>query len=251
MNENLKNKVVVITGAASGIGKATAILLAKYGAKVMVTDINKKEGLLTTKIINDSGGFASFYNLDTSSKEETVIVLESIYKEHGAIDLAVNNAGIGGMVGPLHTIESSIWEKMIAVCLSGVFYSMQEEIKYMLIQGNGRIVNISSLAGLNGVLAGSHYSAAKHGVIGITKSAALEYGKYNIRVNSVCPGFVQTAIIDDIPEKVLNYTKNTRIPMKRIGTTEEVAESILWLLSDRSSYINGESLAVDGGFQAG
>ena len=119
MNENLKNKVVVITGAASGIGKATAILLAKYGAKVMVTDINKKEGLLTTKIINDSGGFASFYNLDTSSKEQTVIVLESIYKEHGAIDLAVNNAGIGGMVGPLHTIESSIWEKMIAVCLSG------------------------------------------------------------------------------------------------------------------------------------
>ena len=121
----------------------------------------------------------------------------------------------------------------------------------MLTKGNGRIVNVSSLAGLNGMLAGSHYSAAKHGVIGITKSAALEYGKYNIRVNSVCPGFVQTAIIDDIPEKVLNYTKNTRIPMKRIGATEEVAESILWLLSDRSSYINGESLAVDGCFQAG
>jgi NAD(P)-dependent dehydrogenase (short-subunit alcohol dehydrogenase family) len=251
MNENLKNKIAIITGSASGIGKATAILLAKYGAKVMVTDINKKEGLLTTKIINDFGGFASFYKLDTSSKEETVSVLESIYKEHGAIDLAVNNAGIGGVVGPLHTIESSTWERMMSICLSGVFYCMQEEIKYMLTKGNGRIVNVSSLAGLNGMLAGSHYSAAKHGVIGITKSAALEYGKYNIRVNSVCPGFVQTAILDDVPEKVLNYTKNTRIPMKRIGTTEEVAESILWLLSDRSSYINGESLAIDGGFQAG
>ena len=251
MDESLKNKVAIITGAATGIGKATALLLARNGVKTIVTDINEREGQITTKTINDFGGFACFYKMDTSIKDDIISVLETIFKEYGSIDLAVNNAGIGGIGGALHTIESSTWERMISVCLSGVFYCMQEEIKYMLQNKNGRIVNVSSLAGLNGVRTASHYSAAKHGVIGLTKSAALEYGNYNIRVNSVCPGFIQTAILNDVPKNTLEFTKNLRVPMKRIGNSEEVAESILWLLSEKSSYINGEGLLVDGGYQAG
>jgi NAD(P)-dependent dehydrogenase (short-subunit alcohol dehydrogenase family) len=128
---------------------------------------------------------------------------------------------------------------------------MQEELKYMISNKSGKIVNVSSLAGLNGVRNGSHYSAAKHGVIGLTKSAAIEYGGHNIRVNSVCPGFIQTAILDDVPEKSLEFVKNLRVPMRRIGNTTEVAESILWLLSEKSSFVNGEGLLIDGGFQAG
>ena len=251
MDKSLKNKVAFITGAATGIGKETALLLAKNGVKTMIADINEVEGRVTTKTITDSGGVACFYKLDTSVKKDVANVLDSIFKEYGSIDLAVNNAGIGGLVGSLHTIEESTWERMISVCLSGVFYCMQEEIKYMLSNKRGRIVNVSSLAGLNGVRNGGHYSAAKHGVIGLTKSAAIEYGSQNIRVNSVCPGFIQTAILDDIPEKSLEFVKNLRVPMKRIGDSKEVAESILWLLSEKSSFVNGEGLLVDGGFQAG
>jgi len=251
MDESLKNKVAFISGAATGIGKETALLLAKNGAKIMIADINEAEGRATTKTINDSGGIAYFYKLDTSIKKDVAKVLDSIFKEHGSIELAVNNAGIGGLVGSLHTIEEPTWERMISVCLSGVFYCMQEELKHMISNKNGKIVNVSSLAGLNGVRNGSHYSAAKHGVIGLTKSAAIEYGGHNIRVNSVCPGFIQTAILDDIPEKSLEFVKNLRVPMRRIGNTSEVAESILWLLSEKSSFVNGEGLLVDGGFQAG
>ena len=132
MDESLKNKVAFVTGAATGIGKETALLLAKNGVKTMIADINEVEGRVTTKTITDSGGVACFYKLDTSIKKDVANVLDSIFKKHGSIDLAVNNAGIGGLVGSLHTIEESTWERMISVCLSGVFYCMQEEIKYML-----------------------------------------------------------------------------------------------------------------------
>ncbi len=128
---------------------------------------------------------------------------------------------------------------------------MQEELKIMLPKGGGRIVNVASLAGLNGVGGGSSYAAAKHGVIALTKTAAIEYAPYNVRVNSVCPGFIQTAILDNVPEEILDYSTQSRVPMKRVGTPEEVAKSIVWLLSDESSYVNGHQLLLDGGFSAG
>ncbi len=249
--DSLKNKIAFVTGAAMGIGRATAMLLAEKGAKVMVTDLNETEGKATTRMINDSGGYATFYKLDVARKEDIVKICNNIFTEEGGLDLAVNNAGIGGSMKPLHEIPSEKWENMLSVCLSGVFYCMQEELKYMLPRGGGRIVNVASLAGLNGVGGGSSYAAAKHGVVGLTKSAALEYGAYNVRVNSVCPGFVQTAILDNVPAKILDYSTNVRVPMKRIGSVEEVAKAIVWLLSDESSYVNGHQLLLDGGFNAG
>ncbi len=249
--ESIKNKVALVTGGAMGIGKATALLLGQHGAKVMVTDINKEKGQETAQLINDAGGYAKFYTLDVSKKEAVTQVCKAIFTTEGSLDLAVNNAGVGGAMAPMHLVKFADWERTIGICLSGVFFCMQEELKYMLAKGGGKIVNISSLAGLNGVATGSVYSTAKHGVLGLTRSAALEYGAYNVRINAVCPGFIQTAILDDVPQKIIDYSTNIRVPMKRIGKPEEVANTILWLLSDASSYINGENLVVDGGFNAG
>ncbi len=251
MDKSIKNKVAFVTGAALGIGRATAILLAKKGAKVMVSDINEEEGVKTTSIINDAGGYAKFFKLDVSKKDDVQKVCETIHSTEGSLDLAVNNAGIAGGIGPIHEIPFEAWERMISICLSGVFYCMQEELKCMLSKGFGRIVNVSSLAGLNGLGTAGDYAAAKHGVIGLTKTAALEYGAFNVRVNAVCPGFIQTAIMDDVSQEIQDYITKVRVPMKRIGTPEEVAESIVWLLSDASSYVNGDNLLLDGGFKAG
>lgn len=244
----LDNKVAFVTGAATGIGRATAIALANEGAKVIVTDINEKEGLETVNRIKKEGGYAKFFQLDVSKKAQVDAVVTEIFNSEGSLDFAVNNAGIGGSPAPLHETTLENWNQMMDINLTGVFLCMQAELKYMLEQGNGRIVNISSLAGLNGMPMGSPYSAAKHGVIGLTKSVAIEYGKYNIRVNAVCPGFVETPILENVPQKVLDYSTNLRVPMRRIGQPEEVANAILWLLSDESSYINGHQLLVDGGF---
>lgn len=251
MSKSLKGKVAFVTGAASGIGRATALLLAKENAKVMVTDINESEGNKTTQMINESGGYAKFFRLDVTQITDVQAICQTILESEGQIDLAVNNAGIGDIVSPIHQINQSTWERMLAVCLSGVFYCMQECLKQMLTKGYGRIVNVSSLAGLNGVAGGAHYSAAKHAVIGLTKSAAIEYGSKNIRVNAVCPGFIQTAMYDSVPKHIQDFSTQYRVPMKRIGTADEVAKTILWLLSDDSSYVNGDTILLDGGFKAG
>lgn len=251
MIDSIKNKVVVITGAALGIGRATALLLAKHGARVMVIDLNIDEGEQTVQMINKSGGHGVFYQLDVSKREQVALIFKQIFEIEGRIDFAVNNAGIGGGIGAIHEIPFSAWDRMIGVCLSGVFYCMKEEIKYMLSNKFGRIVNVSSLAGLNGIGTGADYSAAKHGVIGLTKTAALEYGEFNIRTNAVCPGFIQTAILDEVPQEVQDYSTNIRVPLKRVGKPEEVADVVLWLLSDASSYVNGDQILIDGGFKAG
>ncbi|MGB0930619.1 MAG: SDR family NAD(P)-dependent oxidoreductase, partial [Chitinophagales bacterium] len=178
-------------------------------------------------------------------------VTAAIVASEGSLDLAVNNAGIGGKLAPLHELPLEDWNKMMAINLSGVFYCMQAQIKVMLAQGGGRMVNVSSLAGVGGMGMGSSYSAAKHGVIGLSKSAAIEYGKYNIRVNVVCPGFTETAIIEQVPDKVLEFSVKTRVPLKRLGKPEEIAKGIAWLLSEESSFVNGHSMFLDGGMKAG
>jgi len=246
--QKLKEKVALVTGAATGIGRATAIALAAEGANVMVTDINEQEGHQTLNLIKEEGGQGQFFQLDVSNPEQVNNVITEIFNKEGSLDLAVNNAGIGGVFGAIHEVTLENWHKMMAVNLTGVFLCLQAEVQCMLQKGGGKIVNVSSLAGLNGMPGGSAYSAAKHGVIGLTKSAAIEYGAKNIRVNAVCPGFIQTPIIDDVPQKVLDYSTKIRVPMKRIGQPQEVANSIVWLLSDDSSYINGHHLCIDGGF---
>jgi len=247
--KKFKNKIALVTGAATGIGRATAFALAKQGANVIVTDTNEKEGLATVNRIKKEGGKAKFLVLDVSKKEEVDKVINDIFTTEGNLDLAVNNAGIGGVQNALHEVEFEDWESMININLTGVFLCLQAEIKCMLKQGGGRIVNISSLAGLNGMPGGSSYSAAKHGVIGLTKSVAVEYGKLNIRTNAVCPGFIQTPILKGIPQSMLDHSTK-RVPMKRIGQPEEVAKAIVWLLSEDSTYVNGHSLLIDGGFMA-
>ncbi|MFK7770957.1 MAG: SDR family NAD(P)-dependent oxidoreductase [Saprospiraceae bacterium] len=244
----LEKKVALVTGAATGIGRATAIALAKEGAKVMVTDINEVEGKETLNQIIKGGGIAKYFHLDVSKKDQVDQVVKEIFETEGSLDLAVNNAGIGGARSPIHELSMEDWNTMMDINLTGVFLCLQAEIKCMLQTGGGRIVNVASLAGLNGMPMGSSYAAAKHAVIGLTKSAAIEYGKLNIRTNSVCPGFVQTPILDEVPQKMLDYSTKFRVPLRRIGQPEEVAQSILWLLSEDSTYVNGHQLLVDGGF---
>ena len=244
----LKDKVALVTGAATGIGRATAIALSAEGAKVMVTDINQEEGMQTLNLIKKGGGQAEYYHLDVSNPEQVNEVITNIFTKEGSLDLAVNNAGIGGTPSPIHEITLENWNKMMSVNLTGVFLCLQAEIRCMLQKGSGRIVNVSSLAGLNGMPMGSSYSTAKHGVLGLTKTAAIEYGSLNIRVNAVCPGFIETPILKDVPEKILEYSTKLRVPMKRIGQPEEVAKTIAWLLSEDSSYVNGHHINIDGGF---
>ena len=246
----MKDKIAFVTGGASGIGRATSIHLANLGCKVFVTDLNAEGGGETVKMIMHNGGIAKFKLLDVSNKNEVDQVIEEIAAQEGQIDFAVNNAGIGGVAAALHEIKEAAWDKMLEINLTGVLFCMQAEIRQFLQNGGGRIVNVSSLAGVNGMPKGASYAAAKHGVIGLSKSAAMEYGSKNIRVNTVSPGFIQTPIIKDVPEPVLQYSTNLRVPMRRIGEASEVASAIAWLLSDGSSYVNGHTLYIDGGFQA-
>jgi len=246
-----EKKVAFITGAAKGIGKGTAIELANRGIKVYVTDILDEIGQKTVADINANGGEAIYMSLDSSKQEQINQVVETIIKNEGRLDYAVNNAGIGGQLAPMHDLPLANWKRMLDINLTGVFLCMQAELKAMVKAGNGgSIVNISSLAGLNGMPYGCSYAAAKHGVIGLTKSAAGEYGKLGIRVNSMCPGFTQTDILEGVPEEVLDLSTKFRVPLKRIGKVSEVAKSIAFLLSDDASYITGMSMNVGGGFQA-
>lgn len=246
----MKQKTAFITGAATGIGKSTAILLANEGNKVIVTDVNETLGQETTNAINSSGGSAQFYKLDVSNQDEVNAVTSQVMQKEGSIDYAVNNAGISGDFGPFHEMTIDNWNKVIAIDLSSILFCMQSQIKCMLQTGAGSIVNISSMAGLKGVPGGAAYAAAKHGVIGLTKSAAIEYGRLNIRVNVVCPGFTETAILGAVPQKTLEFTSKVLVPMKRLGKPEEIAETISYLLSDKSSFINGHALPIDGGMNA-
>ena len=246
-----KNKVALVTGAATGIGRSTALALAAKGAKVMVTDINEIQGKETLELIKEGNGEAEFFKLDVGNKKQIDNIITIISQKYGSLDLAVNNAGIGGSTGAFHEINEEDWYTMMNINLSGLFFCMQAELKQMVEQRGGRIVNIASLAGLGGMPYGAPYCAAKHGVIGLTKTAAMEYGKKNIRVNAICPGFTETPILKNVPEKILQMNIQYGVPMKRLGQPEEVADSICFLLSNESSYINGHSMVIDGGFKAG
>lgn len=247
---DLKNKIILITGAGSGIGAATAKLLSSYGAKVIVADINRDNVEVVATEINAKNGKALPKKLDVTQYEEFTSLIQSIVKDFGALDILVNNAGIGGehqRKTAEHTMED--WHNVIAVNQTGVFYGMKAALNQMNKQGYGNIINVASLAGLKASGYNLSYSASKFAVVGMTKSAALEYAHKKIRINAVCPGYTNSALLD----KLLSFRPDMEdrlkrvIPMNRFGEAAEIAEAIAWLSSDNSKYITGQTITLDGG----
>ena len=246
----LEDKVVIITGAGSGIGAATAKLFGTHGATVIASDINLENAQKVVDEIKKAGGTASAIKTDVTEFKEVESLIADTIKECGRLDVMVNNAGIGGkhqLKTADHTHDD--WHNVIAVNQTGVFYCMKVAIKQMLAQGHGNMVNVASLAGLKASGNNLSYSASKFAVVGMTKSAALEYGRKNIRINAVCPGYTHSALLDqllsvspDMGEKLKRF-----IPMGRFGEANEIAEAICWLASENSKFITGQTITLDGG----
>jgi NAD(P)-dependent dehydrogenase (short-subunit alcohol dehydrogenase family) len=247
--KNLQDKVAIITGAGSGIGKATAILFAKEGAKVVVSDINEEHGKGAAEEIRKSGGDAFYVKADSSRPEDNENLVAQTIQKYGRLDIAVNNAGIGGPLAATGEYPIDGWQKVIGINLSGVFYGLRYQIPAMLEKG-GSIVNIASILGAAGTKFSPAYVAAKHGVVGLTKAAALEYANKNIRINAVGPGYIKTPLVmDTLDQATLNMLVGLH-PMGRLGESEEIAELILWLASSKSSFVTGSYYAADGGYLA-
>ena len=248
--KTLENKVAIITGAGSGIGKSTALLFAKEGAKVAVTDINEEHGNSVVKEIEANGGDAIFIKADTSKAEDSEMTVKKTIEKFGQLDIAVNNAGISGPTEPIGEYSIEAWDKVISINLSGVFYGMRYQIPEMQKAGKGSIINVASILGQVGFANSSAYSAAKHGVVGLTKTAGLEYGKSGVRVNAVGPAFIETPLVkDSLSEDAYNSLAEMH-SMGRLGQPNEVAELFLWLASDKASFATGAYYPIDGGYLA-
>lgn len=245
----LENKVAIITGAGSGIGKAISLLYAKEGAKIVVSDIDEKHGNEVVSEIKSNGGEAIFVKADTSKPEDNKNLVEQTVKQFGGLHLAVNNAGIGGPIGPTGDYPVDGWDKVISINLSGVFYGLRYQIPAILKSGGGSIVNMASILAKVGTKGSAAYVAAKHGVIGLTESAALEYADQNIRINAVGPGYIQTPLLESLDEATMKALVGLH-PIGRLGKPEEVAELVLWLNSDKASFVTGAYYNVDGGYLA-
>ena len=245
----LEGKVAIITGAGSGIGKAAAELFAKEEAKVVVSDINEANGKSAVDEITKNGGEAFFIKADSSKPEDNEALVKQTVEKYGALDIAVNNAGIGGPLAMTGEYPIDGWQKVIGINLSGVFYGLRYQIPAMLEKG-GSIVNIASILGSAGTKLSPAYVAAKHGVLGLTKAAALEYADKNIRINSVGPGYIKTPLImNSLDKNALDALVGLH-PIGRLGESEEIAELILWLASPKSSFVTGSYYPADGGYLA-
>lgn len=249
---NFAGKVAFVTGAAAGIGRATALAFAQGGARVAVVDVNADGGMQTAHFIKEAGGEAHFFKCDVSKALEVRDVIEKTVGQFGRLDFAFNNAGIEGHQAVTPDCTEENWNRVIDINLKGVWLCMKYQIAQMLKQGGGSIVNCSSIAGLVGFMGIPAYVASKHGVLGLTKTAALEYAKANIRVNSICPGVIKTPMIDRFSHGEAQVQKQLieGEPVGRMGQPEEIAAAVLWLSSDQSSFVTGHSLVVDGGWVA-
>jgi NAD(P)-dependent dehydrogenase (short-subunit alcohol dehydrogenase family) len=252
MAGRVENKVALITGGGSGIGRATALLFGREGAKVMVADYDPEGGEHTVKTIKETGGAAVFHAADVSNPQDVDGLMHKVVETYGRLDCAFNNAGIEGQGGETPECSLDNWNRVIAINLTGVFLCMKYEIPLMLKHGGGSIVNTASAAGLVGLAGGSAYVAAKHGVAGLTKTAALEFAQKGIRVNAVCPGFIRTPMVERVLDKgtISEEQIFASEPMHRMGKPEEIAEAVLWLCSDASSFVTGLPMPVDGGYVA-
>lgn len=253
MDKSFQDKVALITGAASGIGRETAIGFAAEGAKVFVSDVNEAGGLETVQMIKAAGGEAVYMAADVSQAPAVEALVQKALSEYGRLDFGINNAGIGGPFSPITKYSIEDYEKVIAINQNGVFYGMKYQIKAMLeTVEQGAIVNVSSIAGLRGLANSSAYSASKHAVIGLTKTAALEYARKNIRINAVCPVFTKTPLFEQMFNIDASYEEKLlkNIPIGRYGTTKDISATILWLCSEKTKFVTGQALALDGGLTA-
>jgi NAD(P)-dependent dehydrogenase (short-subunit alcohol dehydrogenase family) len=251
MTRELEGLVALVTGAGNGIGRATALAFAREGARVVVSDVDGRGGEETVVQIREAGGDAEFAAADVSKESDVVNLIEGTLKRYGQLDVAFNNAGISGVQGPIAQLTEAQWAQVLAVNLTGVFLCMKHELAQMERQGSGSIINNASILGTVGFAGAGAYTASKHGVLGLTKVAAIEYATKGIRVNAVCPGFIVTPMLERAgllgDENVRKSIENMHA-QKRLGTPSEVAEAVTFLASSRASFITGHPLLVDGGF---
>ncbi len=252
MTSLLQGKVSLVTGASAGIGRASALAFAREGAKVIVSDVNDKGGLETVSMIESKSGTAFFIHADVAKAGDVEKLVGGAVKKYGRLDCAFNNAGIEGTLAPTNECADENFDRIIATNLKGVWLCMRYELNQMLKQGGGAIVNMSSVAGLIGFAGLPAYVASKHGVVGLTKTAALEFASKNVRVNAVCPGVIHTEMIDRLTHKEPAQEKafTSLEPMGRMGKPEEIGEAAVWLCSPAASFVTGIAMAIDGGFVA-
>jgi NAD(P)-dependent dehydrogenase (short-subunit alcohol dehydrogenase family) len=252
MSQSLRDRVSLVTGAGAGIGRAAALVFAREGAVVVVSDVDDRGGAETVKMIEAKGGTATYVHADVSQSGDVERLIGGTVKKFGRLDCAFNNAGIEGVLASTHECTDENWDRIMATNLKGVWLCMRHELNQMLRQGSGVIVNMSSVAGLVGFAGLPAYTASKHAVVGLTKTAALEYATKNIRVNAVCPGVIHTAMVDRITHKdaATERAFTALEPVGRMGTPEEIGEAAAWLCSPAASFVTGVALAVDGGFVA-
>jgi NAD(P)-dependent dehydrogenase (short-subunit alcohol dehydrogenase family) len=254
MAGRLDGKVTLVTGGASGIGRATALACASEGARLIIADRHAEGGQQTVHMITENGGEATFVQVDVTQATEVEAMISTAVATYGRLDCAHNNAGIGSRPRVLlHELPEESWDRVLDINLKGVWLCMKYEIIQMLAQGGGAIVNTASIMGLVGSWSRSGaYNASKHGVVGLTKTAALEYAQQGIRVNCVCPGYIRTPLIAEAlashPEMEAQIV--ARHPVGRMGQPEEIAAAVVWLCSDAASFVTGHTMTVDGGYVA-
>ena len=250
---NVAGKRILITGGASGIGAASALLLASRGAKVLIGDLAEDMGVAVAKQGQDAGNSIVFKKVDVTSGDDVRALFKFAMQELGGLDVVVNNAGIDHKPAPMHELSDEDFDRNIAVNLKGVWHCMRAAVTCMAPNGGGHVINVASIAGLRSAPLLSAYSAAKHGVMGLTKSAAHEYARVNIRFNAVCPSFIDTPMVQNTMAKMNERAQKATInasPLRRLGKVDEVSGAIAWLASDESSFMNGHAFTLDGGMLA-